>query len=240
MTEVNRYVSKTRRITLGASLAATYFILRSIPTFQMIGISSRFTAGDFVLTSIALIGGFWSGTISVLIGTTLAYSVSPPTFFGLDFLPAVANVSISALVLTGRQKIAAGIYLACLLAFIFSPYSLLFAYSYLPYTWLHIVALVVLLSPLAGKTPAWLKMRDYREVLAIVVLAFTGTMGQHLVGGLLFELVTGYIGGISPSTFQNTIWRAIFFVYPFERTLIVAISVLIALALRRSILRLYA
>ncbi len=240
MSKTNRRGSRTRQITLAASLAAVYFIFRSIPTFQMIGISgnARFTTGDFILTSIVLVGGLWSGMLSVIIGTIVAFGVRPPIFLGLDFLPAVINVSIAALLLKGRYRIAQVIYLASFLGFVVSPYSLLFGFGYVPYAWLHIVALVVLLSPLAAKIPNWVNSGGLRQIAAIGILAFVGTMGQHLVGGLLFELVVGFIGGVNPSQFMNYYWRFIFLIYPIERTFIVAVSTTIALVVHRSVRRL--
>ncbi|MGA8905808.1 MAG: hypothetical protein WB661_12465 [Candidatus Bathyarchaeia archaeon] len=225
---------RTRQITLAASFAAVYFVLRSVPTFQMVGISSRFTAGDFLLTSIALLCGLWSGTLSVFIGTVLAYGVRPPVFFGLDFLPALVNVTVAALLLSGRYRIAQGIYGTVFLAFILSPYSLLFGFGYVPYTWLHIVALILLLSPIAPKTPRWVNSSGLQQIVAIGFLAFVGTMGQHLAGGLLYELAAGFVGGVSPSNFME-FWRIIFWLYPIERLLIVAFSMFIALAMKRSL-----
>ena len=224
---------KIRQITLAASLSAVYFVLRSVPTFSMIGISGQFTAGDFVLTSIALIGGLWSGTISVLIGTFLAYAVRPPIFYGLDFLPAVANVSICALLLSGRCKLARGSYVFILVVFLASPYSLLYGYDHIPYVWLHLIALVVLLSPAASKIPSWIKEHNYRMPLAIAILAFVGTMAQHLTGGLLFEMVAGYAAGIAASKFVD-VWRIIFLLYPEERIVVTVASTILAIAIFRS------
>jgi hypothetical protein len=221
---------------LAASFAALYFVLRSIPTFQMVGISNRFTTGDFLLTTIALLGGFWSGTLSVLIGTILAYGVRPPIFFGLDFLPGIVNVSIAALLLSGRLRAARGIYIASFFAFVLSPYSLLFGYGYVPYTWLHILALIVLLSPIPAKIPSWVNTTGARHIAAVGLLAFEGTMGQHLVGGLLYELAAGLVGGIGPSNFKD-FWRVIFWLYPIERLVIVVFSTIIAIALYRSLKR---
>ncbi len=200
----------------------------------MVGISGRFTAGDFLVTAIAIIGGPWSGTLSVLIGTVLAYAVKPPIFFGLDFLPAVTNVLIAALILSNRRRIALAIYIAVLVAFLASPYSLPFGYGYVPYSWLHILALIVLLSPLVAKIPSWITSNRSRQLVAIALLAFVGTMAQHLTGGLLYELTAGLVAGISPSSFKQ-FWRIIFWVYPAERLLIVALSTVIAAALFRSL-----
>ncbi len=227
---------RTRQITLAAALGAVYFVLRSIPTFQMIGISGRFTAGDFLLTTIALVAGLWSGALSVIIGTVLAYALRPPLFFGLDFLPALVNVAIAALLLSNRHRIAQAIYLVVFIGYLASPYSLLFGYVYIPYTWLHIVALVLLLSPIVARIPRWLACGGPRQLAAMALLAFVGTMGQHLTGGLLYEFAVGFIGGIGPSNFR-AFWRLIFWFYPLERLVIVALSTVMAVGIYRSIRR---
>jgi hypothetical protein len=203
----------------------------------MIGISGQFTAGDFMLTSIATIAGLWSGAVSVLVGTLVAYAIRPPIFFGLDFLPALANVSIAALLLSGRRKVADAIYLLILVGFLLSPYSLLYGYDHVPYVWLHLLALAILLSPVAARIPSWVRRGGYLGVTAFAVLAFIGTMAQHLVGGLLYELTVGFVGGLAPAGFAG-IWRVIFFLYPEERLIIVAISTVLAVAIFRSYQRL--
>ncbi len=199
----------------------------------MIGVSGQFTAGDFLLTSIALIAGLWSGTISVLVGTIIAYPIRPPVFLGLDFLPGVANVFIAGLLLAGRHRIAQASYIIILVAFLASPYSLLYGYDHIPYVWLHIIALLVLLSPAASRIPAWSRKGGFVGIVAIGILAFVGTMAQHLVGGLLFEFVVGFVGGLTPTKFAD-IWRLIFFLYPEERIIIVALSTILALGIFRS------
>jgi hypothetical protein len=200
----------------------------------MVGISSRFTAGDFILTSIALVCGLWSGAFSVIIGTGLAYGVRPPVFFGLDFLPALVSVALASLLIARRYRLAQAIYITILISFILSPYSLLFGVAYVPYTWLHIVALVLLLSPLAPRISAWVDSSGLRQITAVGFLAFVSTMGQHLMGGILYELAAGVIGDVKPSNFMD-FWRVIFWLYPVERLLIVALSTFIALAVRRSL-----
>jgi len=219
---------RTRQLTLAAVLAALYFVLRALPTFQMIGTSGHFTAGDFFLTTLALIGGSWIGSLAVVVGTIAAYAVSPPVFFGLDFLPALTNVSVAGFLLSGRRRTGIVIYLVALGLFLASPYSLLFAYGGVPYTWLHLVALAVLLSPISGKIPVWMRQQGSRRVIAIATLAFIGTMAQHLIGGVLFEFSVGFAGGVSPEHFM-TLWKIIFALYPVERGIIVLGSTVIAL-----------
>jgi hypothetical protein len=189
-----------------------------------------------MLTSIAAVAGLWSGMVAVLLGTILAYAVRPPLFFGLDFLPGLVNVSIAALLLAGRRRVAQGIYFVVLALFLVSPYSLLYGYDHIPYVWLHIVAFAVLLSPVTARISLWIKRGGYLGVAGFVVLSFVGTMAQHLMGGLLFELSLGVVGGMSPTGFAG-IWRIIFFGYPIERLVILTISTVLAVAIFRSFQR---
>ncbi len=220
-------------MTLAAVFAAIYLILRVVPTFSMIGTSGQFTAGDFMLTAIAAVAGSWSGTVAVLVGTLLAYAVRPPLFFGLDFLPAVVNVSVSALILAERRRIAEVIYLAILGLFLVSPYSLFYGLDHVPYVWLHVLAFILLLSPVATRIPSWIKRGGYFGFAGFAALAFIGTMAQHLTGGLLFELTLGLVGGMSPTAFAS-IWRIIFLAYPVERLVIVIISTILSVGIFRS------
>jgi hypothetical protein len=203
----------------------------------MIGISGRFTAGDFLLTTIALVVGLWGGILSVLLGTVLAYPISGTPFLGLDFLPAVMNVIVVGLILQNRRRTAQVIYIAMLLLFLISPYSLLFGYAYVPYAWLHIVALMVLLSPLVARVPGWIVGTGRRQIAAVALLALVGTMAQHITGGLLFEFVYGVVQGNGLSFFRGN-WQIIFWIYPIERLLITTISTAISLGLVRAMKRL--
>jgi hypothetical protein len=199
----------------------------------MVGTSGYFTTADFLPTSIALIAGLWSGSLAIVVGTVAAYAVRPPVFFGLDFLPALTNVAIAGFLLSGRHRIAIGAYIAILVAFLISPYSLLFGYYGIPYVWLHLIALGVLLSPISDKIPLWVQRQDYCGVIAIAALAFIGTMAQHLVGGILYEFSVGFVGGVTPQRLMD-FWRLIFWLYPTERAIIVIISTLIAVSVYRS------
>lgn len=222
-----------RQVTLTAVLAAVYLVLRVIPTFQMIGVSGHFTASDFIITAIPLTLDLWCGALAVLIGTVGAYVVNPPVFFGLDFLPALVNVLIVGLILSNHRRISFALYGVVILVFLVSPYSLMFAYPRIPYTWLHLVAFMILLSPATPRVPTWLKGRGYKQLTAVVELSFVGTMAQHLTGGLLYEFTIGVIGGVSPSSLQ-VLWRAIFWIYPLERILLVAFGAVIAVSIYRA------
>jgi hypothetical protein len=227
----------TRQVTLTAVFAAVSLVLRVIPTFQMIGVSGHFTAGDFIITAIPLTLDFWCGALAVLIGTVGAYSVNPPVFFGLDFLPALVNVMIAGLILSNHRRLSLVVYGVVMLAFLASPYSLTFAYGYIPYAWLHLVAFMILLSPAIAKVPIWLKEGGFKQLLSIVELSFVGTMAQHLTGGLLYEFTVGVVGGVEPLSLQ-ALWRVIFWIYPIERILLVVFGTVIAISIYRATQRL--
>lgn len=227
----------TRRVALAAVFAALYFVLRGIPIIQMFGISGRFTAGDFLLTGIALATGPWSGALSVFVGTILAYPLTGTPFLGVDFLPGVVNVLLAGLILQNHHRIAQVVYAAVLFVFIVSPYSLLFGYGLVPYAWLHIIGLLVVLSPVTARIPSLVKREGKHQLAAIAALAFVGTMGQHLTGGLLYEFTLGVVQGNSIEFLKKS-WQIIFWLYPMERLLIVTVSTILSVALVRSIKRL--
>ena len=62
------------------------------------------------------------------------------------------------------------------------------------YLWMHIAAFIVLISPLGRKAGQWVESAKTATITAgFVILAFVGTMMQHLTGGILYEVVLGQI-----------------------------------------------
>ena len=96
-----------------------------------------------------------------------------------------------------------------LLAFVLNPLTTLF-FGPVPFVWLHIVALLVLISPLGRKAGQWVETLEPKFLTAgVAILAFVGTMMQHLTGNILTEVVFGQIvPSISPETFSTIICLA--------------------------------
>jgi hypothetical protein len=89
-----------------------------------------------------------------------------------------------------------------------------------PYLWLHLVALALLVSPLTRNLGDSFRFGARKEVAkAVLVVAFIGTMIEHVTGGILFASVVGR-GAL-------TFWPFIFLVYPFERAVIVLGAVVV-------------
>jgi hypothetical protein len=104
----------------------------------------------------------------------------------------------------------------------------------IPFVWLHLVAFVLLLSPLSRKAVQWIQtLKPTGLAAGVAILAFIGTMMQHLTGNLVFEVTLGEpIGGITLEGFRG-IWSIAFFAYPVERAVLVLISVIIGVPLVR-------
>jgi hypothetical protein len=82
----------------------------------------------------------------------------------------------------------------------------------------------VLVSPLTKDLAARLSSHHYASLVRpVAVLAFTGTMLEHLTGGLLFATVVGK-GALK-------FWPVIFLAYPIERTTLVVGATLICATL---------
>lgn len=225
-----------RRLALAATFAAVYAILRAIPTFRMTGLQgASFSAGDLVLTSMAIILDPVSAVLAVIVGTFIGFTLRSPIFLGLDFLPGMIHVLVVGFTIRKRRGIAAALLGGVTFLWVIHPYSLLFPYPGIPFIWLHAVALLALVSPFGSKVAGILDRPIKATALAwmVAMLSFVGTMSQHITGGVLFETVIGALAQQDPQTFGQ-IWIPIFWVYPIERTIVIIFSTLLGTAIVRA------
>ena len=223
--------SNLRKLTLTASMAAVYVLFRAIPISRLIGISGNITAAGMIAPVIGILLEPSYGIAAVFTGTLIAslFPWNPLFFNGLDFLPGALNVTLVSLVVRGRRVEATILFLITIGLFIINPYTSLFVGSSLlsppiPYLWMHLAALIVLISPLAKNLGQKLSSHRYSKLVQpVAVLAFTGTMIEHLTGGLLFTTVAR-AGALK-------FWPAIFLAYPIERTILVIGATLIGSSL---------
>jgi hypothetical protein len=226
-----RYNTDTRKLTLTATLAAVYVVFRAIPIDQLIGINGTITAAGMIAPIIGILLEPAYGIVAIFTGTLVAslFPWNPIKFAGLDFLPGALNVALVSLAVRGRRSEATLMFLITIVLFIINPYTSIFVGSSLlsppiPYLWMHLAALVVLVSPLTKDLSARLTSHQYASLIRpVAVLAFTGTMIEHLTGGILFATVVGK-GALK-------FWPVIFAVYPIERTILVIGATLIGATL---------
>ncbi len=240
MSKISNLSTRTKTIALIAIFSALYSILRYIPMGPMIGLSASFSVSDALAPLYGIILGPYAGGLSVIIGTFTAAAMGKPlVFLGLDFLPAFVNAVAIGFLIKRKWIPVALLYAILLGIFVVSPYSLLTVQVgslAIPFMWMHIVALVVLVSPLSFKAISNVKkFRIAYLALSLAVLAFIGTMLQHLTGNLIFQLVLGQpIGGYDVEKFHG-LWNLIFYAYPVERIVLVIITVLVGVPLVRSL-----
>ncbi|MCJ7613399.1 hypothetical protein MUO71_01345, partial [Candidatus Bathyarchaeota archaeon] len=227
MVNIIKNAPKTKIMAIISIFTALYAVLRIIPTMPMIGASGNwFSLSDVIAPLYGIILGPLIGGLSIIIGTFVAMGMGRPvSFMFLDFLPAtVAAVSLGLLI-KRKWMPAIALNIVLLAAFLIHPNTSIFVNVPLsdmtiplPFAWLHIVALAIIVSPLGRKATQWVStLTAKKAATGIAILVFIGTMMQHLMGNLLFETIMAYpIGNIAVETYPS-IWSGIFFVYPVER-----------------------
>jgi hypothetical protein len=229
----------TKTIALIAIFAALYAALRIVPTVPMIGTGATFHLSDILAPLYGILLGPYVGGISIIIGTFAAIGLGTPApFLGLDFLPAfVITVSLGFLV-KGKWLPVVVLNALLLVGYAVNPLTVNFIvtpWGTVPYLWMHIAAFIVLISPLGRIAGKWVKSSKTANITAgFVILAFVGTMMQHLMGGILFEVVLGQIGGMNATAFAAT-WNIVFYIYPLERLALIIGAVVVGVPVTRAL-----
>jgi hypothetical protein len=203
----------------------------------MIGLSGPFSVADCLVPIYAILLGPYVGGASIILGTFLSFGFGRPVnFLGLDFLPAFVNVVAIGLIMKKKWIAAVTLNVVLLAIFLANPLTVWFIGG-VPFFWLHIVALAVLISPLGYKSPDLIKTLKPAYIAAgLAIVAFVGTMMQHLTGNILTELISTQLTGvITPETLTTIIWPASFLVYPWERLLLVILSVIIGVPMIKAL-----
>ncbi|MHC3129051.1 MAG: hypothetical protein IBV52_03140 [Candidatus Bathyarchaeota archaeon] len=243
MVNVIKNAARTKIIAFVSIFTALYTVLRLIPTVPMIGASgATFSLSDVIAPLYGVILGPYIGGFSIILGTFLAMAMGKPVvFMFLDFLPATVGAVSLGLLIKRKWIYAIGLNGVLLAAFLIHPNTSVFVdYSIgsttitFPFAWLHIVALVVLISPLGRKASQWVdRLMTTKIATGLAILVFVGTMMQHLMGNLLFESILAQPLGSIPVVAYPGIWTSIFFVYPVERFALVALAVVVGIPLLR-------
>jgi uncharacterized membrane protein len=236
---------KTKIIASVAIFSALYTVLRLIQTIPMIGVSgARFSLSDAVAPVFGVVLGPYVGGLSVILGTFIAIVLGRPVqFMFLDFLPALVNAVALGFLSRRKWWPAVVLYAALLIGFLINPLTSVFINVggvEIPFVWLHLVAFIVLLSPPGRKAGAWIQSLEPKKLTAgIAISAFIGTMTQHLMGNILYETILNqfYVllgqQPIVPAIAYPANWTLVFFLYPWERLILIVIAVIIGVPLVR-------
>ena len=205
----------------------------------MIGVEGgKFSVSDVVAPIYGIVLGPYVGGASVVLGSFLAIAMGRPvTFLFLDFLPALVNCVALGFLMRGKWWPAVVLYVGLLVGFLIDPFTSLMINVggiSIPFVWLHVIGLLVLVSPLGFKASRWVQsLKPEKLTAGLFILAFVGTMMQHLMGNILTELVMGHITQTMSLAAFNGMWTAVFFLYPIERIVLVLLAVLVGVPLVR-------
>ena len=243
MSNLRHLNRNTKAIAAIAIFSALYAALRIIPTVPMIGTGATFHLSDILAPLFGILLGPYVGGISIIIGTFAAIGINPSsvTFFGLDFLPAfVVAVSLGFLV---RRKWLPVVILNALLlvGYAINPLTSNFIstpWGSMPYLWMHLAAFIVLISPLGRKAGQWIGSAKATTITAgFIILAFAGTMMQHLTGGILYEVVLGQLTHTVQANAYPGIWSFVFYIYPWERLALIIGAVIVGVPVTRILMK---
>ncbi len=238
-------ISRSRLVPLAATFAAMYGMLRLVPFSVWIGASGRsFTASEFVAPLFGIMLGPYVGSVAAVVGTLLAITFTGRmNFFGLDFLPVLANALVLGFLIRGRWRVSFVLYSLLLGLFFVHPMTLhVMSVPFwdgrvdVPFVWLHMIAWMLLASPLGRRSVEWIyEPTAWKARCAACILTVTGTTAQHLTGSILFATLAVPLMGIMPEALGAT-WNAVFYVYPVERLIAIVVATIVVAVTTRGLI----
>lgn len=206
----------TMDVTFVAIFAGLYAVLGYIPLFYILGTYGQYMSANLIIVPIiGIVLGPVGGTLAAAIGGVIGMIVTgnmPLSVF--SFLPGTFHALCIGLTFRGKRYASATIFAVFILAFTLLPS--IGAVKY--FVWLHVFALLLLLSAAPTLAVKYVKGTSYQKLLVGVgILAFIGVLIQHIVGSFIFQLLT---------VSDEHLWATLAFFYPIERllaTIVVAI-----------------
>jgi hypothetical protein len=213
----------TRSLSAIGVFAALQAVVSVIPFSIAIGVSGSITLGVVTAPLFGLLLGFGAGTIAVLVGSIVGLFINPSgAIFGfLTAIPPALAAFGTGSVREGRGYLPAIIILLSVIAFYAHP----FGRESLFYPWLHIIALILALSPASKLASTYVNSTMLRKTaLGVAFAASVGTLTDQAFGSAL---------GIWYFSLPASVWNIIMYIYPIERTVTVAIVTVIGVPVYR-------
>jgi len=212
-------------IALISIFAALYVVTGSMPLFYIFGAYGQFmTAALLIAPIIGIALGPVGGTLAITIGGIAGMSLTGNMPMGIfSFLPGTFNALCIGLAFRGKWYVSAAIFAVFIVAFASLPS--IGAAKY--YVWFDAFGLLILLSPASTLAVEYAKSTDPQKiVLGVGILAFIGVLIDHIVGSLVFQLLT---------PLPQSIWETVAFIYPIERVLVTIVATIIGTGIIRGV-----
>ncbi len=222
-----------KNIAFVAVFAPLYTVFTFWSLFPVIGSPGKFiTMAVITAPLIGIILGPYISVLSVLVGGIVGLSVGQVGPFGpLSFVPHAAAAFCAGMVNSGRRTTCAVTYAILLVALAFYP-VVGPAWLYPYFIWMHIVGLVILVSPLQSRAVEKIhgQTKSIGLTFGIGITSLTATLFGHIVGDIMFEAIY-WPKIISNVNAWKSDWQLLTWVYPLERVIIAIVAALIGTAL---------
>ena len=199
-----------------AVLTALAIIITMIPAFSVVGVEgASITLGAMVPVLLGVLLMPREAIISAIIAGILSTIIPPPGTFG-PFSPLPLIMATIAVVLVYRFKYKGLIgyltlHLGLVVLFIIVS-GMRFFEEFPLYPWFHIVgALIATLLLILKRT--WLTL--------LISASIAGVLVDHIAGSVLAQVYFPLVAGF---TIPGSIWSAITWIYPIERTILIVIA----------------
>ncbi len=157
---------------------------------------ASFSVSDVIAPIYGILLGPYVGGAAVIIGTFLGMAMGKPVIFlGLDFLPALVNVVALGFLVKRKWWPVVGLYVALLACFLLNPLTTIFiniGEIAIPFAWLHIAALIMLVTPLGYKAGKWVgdipEEKWTTDVAGVFTSLISGVIGVFV--GVFLLLIT--------------------------------------------------
>jgi hypothetical protein len=188
---------RTKTIATIAIFSALYSVLRILPTVPMIGAQgASFSVSDVIAPIYGILLGPYVGGATVIIGTFLGMAMGKPVvFLGLDFLPALVNTVALGFLVRRKWWPVVALYAVLLAGFLLNPLTTLsinIGGIAIPFAWLHIAVLILLVSPLGYKAGKWVadipEEKFTKETAGYLISLIAGVVGVTV--GVFLLLIT--------------------------------------------------
>lgn len=192
--------NKTKIIASIAIFSALYSVLRILPTVPMIGAQgASFSVSDVIAPIYGILLGPYVGAAAVIIGTFLGMALGKSVIFlGLDFLPAFINVVALGFLVKRKWWPVVGLYVFLMAGFLLNPLTTIFINIggiAIPFAWLHLAALILLISPLGYKAGKWVgdipEEKFSKDTAGYLVSLISGVIG--ILIGTFFLIITYFL-----------------------------------------------
>jgi len=217
-------------VALIVCFTALYAVFSYFPIFRIFGMpSNAITAAAITAPIIGFLLGPYIGPLSAALGGLIALFAG--SFFPPSFVSGIVTALCAGLLVKGKRKLCALVYLLFLLAFGFYPFNgpaWLFPLS----MWFQVIGFLILISPLGSEAEKGLKSdRRSKSILAFFATSLVSTLAGQISGSLVYTILFTIFFPLSGSwTVQ---WQGLTLLYPVERMIIAIGSSLVGTPLIR-------